>query len=182
MEDGETPTKRTQTASPGRPNTDRPRIQIGGEMKTTTMILLIASLLAISNTSVVEAGNSQRSKRKERTVEAAYVSPAPAVALMGEFSGACAHGEGIGCARFETRASERFAQVKIEDALGLPVHGFITTADGQTILADFCGQTAKTVLLTDISFQVWVVEGPCSDATPAIASRGTVIVTLSNLP
>lgn len=144
-------------------------------------MLLMATVLAISNTSVVEAGKRERAKRKERTVEAAYVSPALAVALMGGFSGACAHGEGVGCVRFETRVDEKFAQVKIEDALGLPVHGFITTTDGQTILADFCGETAKSVLLTDLSFQVWVIEGPCSDGTPAIASQGTVIATLSNL-
>lgn len=161
---------------------DPPPRQIGGQMKNTTVILLMASVLAISSTSTVEAGKRKRVKRKERTVEAPYRSPAPAVALMGEFSGACAHGDGIGCARFETQANEKFVQVKIDDALGLPVHGFITTADGQTIMADFCGETAKSVLLTDISFQVWVVEGPCSDGTPAIASQGNVIVTLSNLP
>lgn len=151
-------------------------------MKRASAIVLMASLLAMSNTSVVEAGKRESAKRKERTVEAVYLSPAPAVALMGEFSGACAHGEGIGCVRFETRPKEKFARVKIEDALGLPVHGFITTADGQTILADFCGETAKSVLLTDISIQVWVIEGPCSDGTPAIASQGTVSATLSNLP
>lgn len=144
-------------------------------------MLLMATVLALSTTSVVNASKREHAKRKERTLKAAYVSPALAVALTGEFSGACAHGEGVGCVRFESRVDEKFAVVKIEDLLGLPVHGFITTADGQTILADFCGETAKGVLLTDLSFQVWVLEGPCSDGTPAIATKGRVIATLSNV-
>jgi hypothetical protein len=152
-------------------------------MRRIVAILLIGSIGATLASAPATAGKNRKGKRAERTVEAAYSTPAAGVPVAGDFYAACVPDEGIGCVSIVPRMLEIYARIEIEDTLGQPVHGFITSRDGTRLIAELCGDTDKFVLLgTDLEFLVWVFAGPCGDGSPAFATSGTVTATLSKQP
>lgn len=151
-------------------------------MKKAVTLLAILSLVTATAVAPAHAGKGKR-KRVERKIEAPYATPAAGVAVGGDFYGACKHGEGAGCALITPNPGELFAAVAVRDAAGLPVQGFVTDVEANQVIAEFCGATNETVFLgSDEQFLVWVFAGPCTDGTPAMATSGSMTVTLSNRP
>lgn len=95
--------------------------------------------------------------------------------------------ETVGGATFQAGCGEGRFEVTLADETGLPARGAIAVdADGptgdapQNFVAEVCGATVEPVDVTPGSeVTVFVLEGPCSDGTPAAATRGTATATLS---
>lgn len=95
--------------------------------------------------------------------------------------------ETVGGATFRAGCGEGRIEVTLADETGLPARGAIAVdADGptgdapQNFVAEVCGATPEPVAITPgAEVTVFVLEGPCSDGTPAAATRGTVTATLS---
>ena len=152
-------------------------------MRRIGVLALVAVLTASFAVAPAEAGK-RKTKRTERTVTGAYSTPAPGVSGTGEFYGACMPDRQIGCVKIVPKPGELFASIQIEDAVGIPVHAFVTNEDGGIIIAEFCGESEKGLFLgSDDPFLVWAIAGACGDGgTAGAATTGTVTAVLSNLP
>lgn len=97
--------------------------------------------------------------------------------------------DAVGGAIFNAGCGEGRVDVTIADTSGLPARGVIATdVDGpggpapQNFIAEVCGATEAPVDVTPGSeVTVFVLEGPCSDATPAAATTGTVTATFTEV-
>ncbi|HYP23526.1 MAG TPA: hypothetical protein VEV43_08130 [Actinomycetota bacterium] len=95
--------------------------------------------------------------------------------------------EAIGGAQFVAGCGEGRLEVTLTDQTGLPTRAAIAVdPDGvggdapQDFVAEVCGTTESPVAITPgAEVTIFVVEGPCSDGTPATATTGTVTATLT---
>jgi hypothetical protein len=90
--------------------------------------------------------------------------------------------ETIGGAVFRAMCGEGRFEVALADQSGLPTRAVVAVdPDGfsgdapQSFVADLCGATEEPLDVTSgAEVTVFVIEGPCSDGTPAAATAGTV--------
>lgn len=95
--------------------------------------------------------------------------------------------ETVGGAVFDAGCGEGRVEVTLADQSGLPARGAIATdVDGpagpapQNFVAEVCGATPEPVEVTPgAEVTVFVLEGVCSDGTPAAATTGTVTATFT---
>lgn len=95
--------------------------------------------------------------------------------------------EAVGGAIFRAGCGEGRIEVTLADQTGLPARGAIAVdPDGfggdapQNFVAEVCGATEGPVDVTPgAEVTVFVLEGPCSDGTPAAPTTGTVTATLA---
>lgn len=141
--------------------------------------MLVVVLFGAVSVVPATAGKKKPPRRVERKLDLPYSAPAAAIAFGGEIYGAC-HRAGVGCVEVAPLPGELFARVEILDASGGEVHALVERSGGNV---EVCGETEETVFLgSDDPFLVWIFAGPCADGTPASATTGTVVATLSNQP
>lgn len=95
--------------------------------------------------------------------------------------------ETVGGAVFRASCGEGRFEVALADQTGLPVRALVgVDADGptgdapQSFVAEVCGATGEPVnVMPGAEVTVFVLEGACSDGTPAAATTGTVTMTFS---
>lgn len=143
------------------------------------MCALVLMVVVAAGAVASPAAGKKKPRRVERTVEVPYSMPAPAFTVQGDIYGACRK-DGTGCVEIVPQPGELFARVEVIDATGLAVHALVEGPGGNV---DVCGKTPEPIFLgSDSPFLVWIFEGPCGDGTPAAATSGDVVVTLSNQP
>jgi hypothetical protein len=135
--------------------------------------------------------NKEKRRRTERQVSDDYQTPAvavhpihpppPAVTVCNRGG---ALGGNRGCVVFDLSLKERFIDVEVVDATGLPVPFFV--AEGEELQDGwdgFCGKTERPLRVAPGPIFVILYAyspvgvGPCTGAT-----TGTVKATISNLP
>lgn len=164
-------------------------------MKKSLIVLLAMALVAGALSAPALAGKKKKKKkivRTERVVEIEYAGIAPGVATPAASGGICpsASPDQAGtCIEVPLlSADEAFVKVEIQDATGLSSPGFISQGDldGDGIgdlYGEFCGAHEEAVPLVNSNpVRVSYYTGTCSDGTPGLATTGTIIVTISNLP
>ena len=158
-------------------------------MKKSLIVTALAASLMLAALSPAfgdETRTKKRQRRVERTEEAAYTAPAPAVHGPGGsfFAGACHHEERVGCVAFPIESNrDRFVSIEVVDQSGLPVHAVVLHPETRETVAEFCGKTAKPIFLPAISeVDVWLLAGACPAAAPSVVTAGRVTATFSNLP
>ncbi|HEV2756424.1 MAG TPA: hypothetical protein VG318_11690 [Actinomycetota bacterium] len=95
--------------------------------------------------------------------------------------------EAVGAAIFQAACGESTFEVTLADKTGLPTRGVVAVdPDGfsgdapQKFVAEVCGSTDGPVEITPgAEVTVYVLEGACSDATPAAATTGTATGTFA---
>lgn len=135
-------------------------------------------------------GPSCTPAREAREITETYVAPSGLAAadeslVVGYFE--TSESEAIGAAVFRAGCGEDRLELAVTDQSGLPTRALVyDDPDGpsgdapQTFVADVCGATDGPVDVTPgAEVAVFVVEGPCADATPAAATTGTVTATLT---
>lgn len=150
-------------------------------MRRLGVLFLVAVLVVGTGATPSEAG---KKKKKERTAEATYMSPALGVAGVGT---ACSVPP-LGCGVFEVKPGERFVTLEIEDALGQPVYASVYVfgyTDGTDSHDHICGKSDQPLFLTPgLEELVVVVEstGGATNDCPGPPSAGTIVGTFSNRP
>lgn len=143
-------------------------------------LALIAAMLVIGAAEPTHAAGA----KKERRATARYLFPAPAVhpthPPAGQTTTVCvqtgAPDEGGGCVFFPTRPGERFVDLEVRDATGLPVQAFVAIEDeGQGDWRPFCGETDEPLRVygtVTVIFYAYTPVGlpPC----PGAATTGSV--------
>jgi hypothetical protein len=94
--------------------------------------------------------------------------------------------EAVGGAIFQAACGETALEVTIADKTGLPARGVVSVdPDGvggdapPEFVAEVCGSTDEPVeFVSGAEVAVYVLAGPCSDATPAAATTGTITAVL----
>jgi hypothetical protein len=156
-------------------------------MKKTMTIALILALLVTLGASSASAGKKKKKpKRVEHVEEVAYSSPGIGLSSQGTEETHCVADSSLGCVDVPFEPSDKFVSVEVSDAATPAVAGYVYQYRGDTLVTHdhFCTATAYPVaILTDADrVGVFIETGPCEDLTPATATQGTVIATLSNLP
>lgn len=157
-----------------RNKTPAARLRVG---LVVSVALLIATLPLDA---VAGGGKGAGEKRTERTVTADYQSPA--VMPLVEGSGglyACVTGGdlgNIGCVEVPVKPTERYLELTIEDASGLPAPVYVY---GEGTLV--CGATDTPIRITPgVAVEIWVKGVSVSPLCPGVATTGTMTATLSN--
>jgi hypothetical protein len=141
---------------------------------------LIAVCLVLGT--LTAAAEAKSKKKVERTTTASYVSPGGA-AEQGAYVNA--GGTYFGGVELTPSTGERFVSIVINDSSGQKTAGAVSQDINGDMQADtsvaFCGATTDPVSIDPSHVvTVYVFEGPCTDATPAVATSGTVVGTFSN--
>lgn len=145
-------------------------------------------VLGLMAGAVVTAEAKKRPARVKRTVTRSYES------LLLPTHNVCSRTGGRACVTVDTRSKESFFTARVTDALGLPVFVQVWEdtdgwGEGGVLHGTFCGETTEPISFPPgIELQFWVgfsysYGAPYEDCPGGlIATRGTVEVSLSNLP
>ena len=139
------------------------------------------TVAAVGLVPVLSADAAKKPKRVQRVVSSAYDAPAPGVA--GIASGGNCGSPNTGCAKVTLASNERYISVEITDSSGLPASGAIYSAQ-TTLVGTFCGKTEEALLVDPgVELTIWAHAGPTdSNPCPGVATSGSIVSTLSNLP
>jgi hypothetical protein len=158
-------------------------------MRKLTAVGVIVSLSALIVSGPAAARDG--TKRVERMAKGTYQTPAPAAhftqpphpfaTTVCNRNGAL--GDSRGCVEFPVRPSERFVDIEIRDASGLPVLGFVQEgeAEAQDKWDSFCGTTSDLQIKPGVTIFVFVYAytpvglPPCGGP----ATAGEVVATFS---
>ena len=156
-------------------------------MRKTFATILMGALVAAAF--VAPSAEAGRKKRYKRVAKSQYVMPAIGA---GDVGGFCPD-EVQSCARFKTTKKDRFVQVTIKDAAGMPVLGTISHPDQNgdgfvESLGDFCGKSKKVAIQPGAevivfpymvgSAGVWESFGGPGECH-SVATQGTIIGTFT---
>lgn len=142
--------------------------------------------LAVTLVSVVPAASRAGEKASHagsRSEVQAYQEPALGFAVPEYGFVTC----DTGCIVFDVLKSERYVSVEAQDSVApdvaiavYPWDGDVATPRYQTY--EYCTATDHPLRLPRWANHVWVevLLGPCTDGTPATATRGTVTATFSH--
>lgn len=139
-----------------------------------TAALLCASLAQPSY------GRSARSRSETRPYTGAQ-AVSVSTPLLGAYVGTCDAGD-AGCARFELRPSDRYIDIEVLDAHGLPVYAVVWGPGGNEV-GDLCGTTDHPIPSPGGYIDVWPTKGTCHDTPhPSVATTGEITATFSRRP
>ena len=150
--------------------------------KTITVVLTGALIFGALIAPSAEAGK----RVKKRTAKASYTGFSASV----EGNGFC----DPGCVTFSTKPSERFVQIKITDATGLPVSGQVTQPDSNgdgfvESVGAFCGKSKKLAIRGGQEVSIFLYGHPTTGVfqqfggpteCQGTATTGKVTATFSN--
>ena len=116
-------------------------------------------------------------KKVTRVAELSYSSPAVAT---DQVWGICHVGMQLGCTAVDPRPTDRFMSVEVQDDVSPDVWFEIYAYNGSTYLGteNFCTTTSERVPVIPGSdfIGITIFVGPCADGTPAIPTKGKVLV------
>lgn len=143
------------------------------------LVAAVAGALAATSFVPAEAGTKRRPQKVTRTAEAVYLGAARSWTAVGPHN--------VGGAKFPTEASERYVSITIEDDAGMDVSAAVQVpvSDDTVERTYFCTATDGAVEITPgADVIVFVYAGPCThpQPAPALATRGKIFATFSNLP
>lgn len=160
--------------------------------KTITAVVAIGLIAGAFMAPAAEAGKKKKAKKYSRTVEASYAHPAPgaAVGVAGVASAAYGYCAGYPgeCVEFATTAKDKYVKVKVDDASGQKVVGYIDQGDVDgngigDLVHYFCGEHPAAVPITaGVPVGVNIYSGTCDDGSTAVVTSGDIKVTFSNKP
>jgi hypothetical protein len=120
-------------------------------------------------------------KRVTRLEELSYTAPAIATP---DVWGICHVGYELGCTATYPRSRDRFVSVEVLDDASPNVSFEVYQYSGSTYLGgqNFCGSTDGPIPVKPRAtfLGVSVFLGPCQDGTPAMPTKGTVLMEFSN--
>lgn len=148
-------------------------------MWTVALVLVGMTLTLVTTGGAASAGSSSRRATEK------YTSPAPAVMPFFPYGAAVCSQGGVaggnrGCATFGVLPQERFVNVRIVDASGLPVPGFIAQSDRPSEWIPFCGATARPIRIkSGVEMVVWAFayQPPNLPACTGTATTGDITST-----
>ena len=159
-------------------------------MKRLAISLMILGLI-IGMVATAEAKKAGR-KRVERTVVGSYDTQF--VPFSGMVTHVCRPSGAIGCVSIQTRANEAFLSAKVTDAHGQPVAVTVrirdTNSESWVVYGGrFCGETEEPIpfppgaeIFFDIGYFWLDLPHALASCPPMFGTKGTVAVTLSNIP
>lgn len=147
---------------------------------------LLALVLTLGLLIPAASADPAQTARRERTETQEYMSPAVAVTPIHPYGAAVCNQGGLaggnrGCLNFFIRPRERFISIKIVDAAGLAVPGFIQWGEGDLdTWVPFCGETPTPVRIKG-TLAVWVYAYRSPNLPPCAgtATAGEVTVTFT---
>ena len=120
-------------------------------------------------------------RRVSRIEELSYIAPALA---SPDFWGICHVGYELGCTATTPRLTDRFVSVEVLDDASPTVSFEIYQYNGNTYLGgqNFCGSTEGPIPVKPGADFIGATAflGPCKDGTPAMPTRGSVLMEFSN--
>ena len=153
-------------------------------MRTIVIAGVILALVAFGMTSA-SAQRSKQPRRIERTITSDYECPCGAAAANQSWGWNL---WGRGGKTFETTADDRYVRVSIDDTTSQVVAGRIaqdTDGDNELeVVGHFCGTTRDPIEIEPgHPIFVSLFTGTCEDdRTQSFPTKGTMSLTLSNLP
>ncbi|MGH2806753.1 MAG: hypothetical protein ACRDKT_05700 [Actinomycetota bacterium] len=146
----------------------------------TTCVLLVALVAPVAE--------AAEKKRHERRFEDTYASPAQIVEVPdvgGSYvcsSGGSGPTRNLGCVEIPIKPTERFLELEIVDASGLPAPAWVAQ-EGTHAGGPVCGSTDKPMRIAPgVAILLWMYPYMASPLCPGISTTGTVTATLSDLP
>ena len=144
-------------------------------MKKTIAVALTAALIGAA----FVAGPADAGRKKTRKAEGVYNGGAGVATL---------YAVDFGGATFPTKSSERYVKVKLTDATGEPVgFGIGQDPEGDSSAPPFaygCGKTKGAVPIQG-GYNVIIFVGEAQGqacGSPSVGTKGTISITLSNVP
>ena len=155
-----------------------------------TITTILAGALVLGAFAAPMADAKKKPKKYTRTAEAAYSNPSPGAAVSaGGVSTAAGYCAGFpNCIEFPTTPKDTYVKVKVDDASGQKVVGYIDQGDidGDGIgdlVHKFCGEHPQAVPITaGTPVGINIYSGTCDDGSAAAVTTGTISVTFSNKP
>ncbi|HVF53986.1 MAG TPA: hypothetical protein VNC78_10360 [Actinomycetota bacterium] len=148
------------------------------------VVALLVVTLAGSATAAL-AAPKKKPKKVERVAEGVYQTPAVAPYIGPASSGAIScepQGSAPGCVSFPMQAGELYVDIALADQAGQAVYAKLFDSNFEE-LGEVCGASDQPIVVSGTAeVIVAIIEGPCADATPALATTGTITATFSNLP
>jgi hypothetical protein len=135
-------------------------------------------------TIAVAPAEAKKHMRIERSDEIAYDSPVSAGIDEPAYARACYY-ESNSCIEFPTLPTDRYVEIEIVDATGLPVPAFIQphTDDGDAPGVQICGQTEEPFpVVPGFEIIVWLNSVSASLPCAGLATTGVVKAVFSNRP
>ncbi|MGH2757407.1 MAG: hypothetical protein ACRDI3_06430 [Actinomycetota bacterium] len=157
-------------------------------MKRTLIVVVLVMGLVAAGLTVAEAKKKKKRKpvRIERVVEVEYQAPALGVGAAG--TGVCLVPTNS-CGNVATGSDDLFLKVEVIDAAGQAVQldiGQDTDPEAlgtETTIGTVCGSTEEALSIpapgASITTFPWAIGGP---DCPGVATSGTIMFTLSNMP
>lgn len=127
-----------------------------------SLSLLIVVLMALASLGSPALAGRKSGKRVERVATEQYMSPALAIMPMHPRGVAICNQGGVvegnrGCVDFPLRSlRERFVEIEVTDATGLPVPGFLAWGEDPSEWVPFCGKTVKPLPTRGTVATVWL--------------------------
>ena len=154
-----------------------------------TIITLVAVGLVAGALLAPAAEAGKKKKRKARVVTATYHTPAGGVAtpvVSGGISSCTTGVANVGCIEVPTTAKDRYVKIKVTDASGQNVGGYVSQGDTNgdgigDLFGDFCGAHSSPVPITPgRPLKVSVYSGTCADGSPSVVTTGTIKATFTS--
>ena len=163
-------------------------------MKKALIFALVLGLVAGAMAAPATAKKKKKKKPApiERVVDLEYSAPGIGVAGPGGVGGGlCPFSDPTSqqCIEIPLEVGETYIKVEITDATGQNVAGYISQGDTDgdgvgNLYGEFCGAHAEPIALESTApVRISFYNGVCAaDNSPAIATTGTIKVTLTNHP
>lgn len=144
------------------------------------LIAIVTAIVVLSATPL-----TARAAKVVRVETKEYQSPAVAVMPIHPTGAAICNEGGVlpgerGCVKFPLlSARERFLNVEVQDASGLPVPAFLAWGDDPSEWIPFCGSTKRPLRTLGGTATVWLYpyRSPNLPACPGTATTGSVTAT-----
>lgn len=147
-------------------------------MRRTVVVSVVILLVGAALPTSAEA---RRKSAYRRQVDAPYVAGllSPSAGIVD--GNTCFPGN-IGCVFFETTSRDAYVKISIVDDVGEVVAGTVLQAGREEPVAQICGSTGGFVPIEPgLEIAVSIQEGECG-GQPAVATRGKVIATFTDVP
>lgn len=122
-----------------------------------------------------------------RQVEDTYQTPSVAIqAPTGQSAYACSTRDmnghsNVGCLTFSTRYGERYVDIEITDASGLPVPAWVGHEGVPGVGGEICGVTEKPIrIVPGLTLDVWIYPTIVDPLCPGTGTTGTVRAVFSS--
>lgn len=150
------------------------------------LVTALTACVLVGGITSPSADASAGRRRHARHVQDDYAVPAQVVEVLGYGVFICSHGGSIGnlgCVSFPVKPTEKFLELEIADASGLPAPAWVSQEDFSLLSEPVCGKTDAPIKITPgVAVEVWLFPYSLVPLCPGVSTTGTVKATLSNIP